>query len=264
MDETFRNWHSRFLQQMAWTEQARDYTYRRVGFATKEHLLEIGCGTGALLHEVWKRFILPRVNSGKRCKLDAIDKDSGMVQKARETMKKAGNEVKIHVGNALSLPHGNSSFDVVFCQYFMLWNQDHIKKKIVDEVYRVLAPGGWFACLGEPDYISAVDKPHGHTLMLIKRSLERAGADLEAGAKLEDLMAPFTRVRIGSASKPWTASEWAEHFDDEWAFLERIMAGGGVDPSKMQAMKRSEQQAIKDGTKESYFPLVYAMGRKSF
>ena len=49
---TMMNWHLRYIQQANWTRELREYLFQRTGMATAERVLEVGCGTGAILGEV--------------------------------------------------------------------------------------------------------------------------------------------------------------------------------------------------------------------
>ena len=43
------DWHRRFLQQAAWTRDLRSYLFEKAGLSRAKRVLEVGCGTGAVL-----------------------------------------------------------------------------------------------------------------------------------------------------------------------------------------------------------------------
>jgi ubiquinone/menaquinone biosynthesis C-methylase UbiE len=43
------NWHNRFLQQAGWTRDLRTYLFAQAGIERARRVLEVGCGTGAVL-----------------------------------------------------------------------------------------------------------------------------------------------------------------------------------------------------------------------
>jgi cyclopropane fatty-acyl-phospholipid synthase-like methyltransferase len=43
------DWHARYLQQARWTRPLREYLYGKAGVDSARRVLEVGCGTGALL-----------------------------------------------------------------------------------------------------------------------------------------------------------------------------------------------------------------------
>ena len=51
MSLTTLEWHRRFLQQAQWTGDLRKYLDREIDRAPVKSLLDVGCGTGALLDE---------------------------------------------------------------------------------------------------------------------------------------------------------------------------------------------------------------------
>jgi ubiquinone/menaquinone biosynthesis C-methylase UbiE len=53
------DWHKRFVQQARWTAEAQSYLLRRCGLAKGRRILEVGCGTGAVLAAV-QRFVAGR------------------------------------------------------------------------------------------------------------------------------------------------------------------------------------------------------------
>ncbi len=100
--------------------------------ATPKTVLDIGCGTGQLLHKA--HAIYPSAQ------LYGIDPAEGMVELARGRIPSA----TIYLGAAESLPLSDSSVDVVLSSIsFHHWN-DQIAA--LREISRVLRPGGCF-CL---------------------------------------------------------------------------------------------------------------------
>ena len=43
------NWHARYIQQSAWTRDLRAYLFEKAGLTRARRVLEVGCGTGAIL-----------------------------------------------------------------------------------------------------------------------------------------------------------------------------------------------------------------------
>ena len=100
--------------------------------ATPKTFLDIGCGTGQLLHKAHALY--------PSAQLFGIDPAEGMVELARSRLPSA----TIYLGTAESLPLSDSSIDVVLSSIsFHHWS-DQIAA--LREISRVLRPGGCF-CL---------------------------------------------------------------------------------------------------------------------
>ena len=96
------NWHARFTQQAGWTSSLRSYLYKSVDMKNASRVLEVGCGTGAILSD------LPTFTEASIFGLDLehsrLIEASGHVPSA-----------KFVNGNALTLPFPTLLFDVCFC-----------------------------------------------------------------------------------------------------------------------------------------------------
>ena len=97
-------------------------------------VLEIGCGTGAVLGEI----------TGLAPCLAAwgLDLSQGMLAQARTRLKKTGNLAALVQGDALRLPFQTASFDAIFTAFTLeLIDTPEIPLALA-ETRRVLRPGG--------------------------------------------------------------------------------------------------------------------------
>lgn len=107
---------------------------KREGVAGR--FLDLGCGEG--------RHLIPFAQAGFRC--EGLDLEPLALKKAALHLRKAGvaSRVRLRKGDALHLPYGRDSFDVVLdCGCF-----HHIRKSdekvFLQNLLRVLKPGGTF------------------------------------------------------------------------------------------------------------------------
>lgn len=94
--------------------------------------LEIGCGAGFTSELLSRSFDFES--------MDSIDLDPDMVLTAKKRNKEAA--ISFSEGNATELTFGDMHFDVVF--EFGIFHHIPDWKKSIEEVYRVLKPGGLF------------------------------------------------------------------------------------------------------------------------
>ena len=92
---------------------------------TGTSVLDLGSGTGAAFQQL------------QNFDVTAVDPDEKMLQ-----LNEFSNKV---IGGAENLPFPDNSFDSIYCAF--VWRNINEPKKGMDEVYRVLRPGGKFILL---------------------------------------------------------------------------------------------------------------------
>jgi len=146
---------------------------RRVQVATRTRIVDLGAGTGAVTAELVRR------GGGEVLAVDAqpdfLDLDPAPFAGAKRVCCDAAN-----------LPLPDRSVDLVFCQLGLLWMP---LEAVLDEVFRVLIPGGAFVSI-EPDIGGLVEHPPERAVKdLWLRGLRTAGADPEVARKIPGALA---------------------------------------------------------------------------
>jgi SAM-dependent methyltransferase len=155
--------HELLQQQSEWLSEARARILRLAEIGRRRKVLDLGCGSGATLQELQQR------SSGLVVAFDL----------QLEPLRKLKNAVR---GDALHLPFGNQSFDLIFTQNFFLWVSQ--LDSVIHHIHRILQPGGAFVSI-EPDYGGLIEFPSEiKSQDLWIHGLHRAGADPMIGRKL--------------------------------------------------------------------------------
>ena len=240
------DWHRRYLQQAQWTRDLRAYLFKQAGWNESSRILEVGCGTGAILSEV------PGHSA-----LHGLDINPEALAQCRVHAPAAS----LVQGNALQLPYKDKTFDIVYCHFLLLWVSDPLQALL--EMKRVAKTGAHILAFAEPDYTQRVDQPP--ELIPVGQwqaaSLRRQGADPGLGARLADL---FFRAGIelletgtiqGAESDP-SPEDW----ETEWTVIEADLAGL-IPTDEVQKMKRLDEQARARAERELHVPTYFAWGR---
>lgn len=240
------DWHARYLQQARWTRDLREYLFGGAGLQTARRVLEVGCGTGAVLREL----------AGPAA-FHALDLEPAALA-----------ECGIHApgvqrvrADGLRLPYPAAAFDISFCHFLLLWVDDPMQTLL--EMKRVTRAGGSILALAEPDYAARIDEPPELRSLgeWQAAALRRQGADVGFGARLAETFhqAGIPLVETGAIQSRGTESTPGER-DLEWAVLEVDLAGS-VPDADIQQMKRLDERAWARGERILHVPTYFAWGR---
>lgn len=98
-------------------------------------VLDVGCGTGLLAMEAYKRV-------GATGRVCGIDPGTKQIASASSKARRANRPIDFQVGVIEHLPFPDQSFDVVFSTLMMHHLPDDLKRQGLAEIARVLKPGG--------------------------------------------------------------------------------------------------------------------------
>jgi len=239
------NWHVRYTQQAKWTRSLRGYIFNKINLIGSRRVLEVGCGTGAILSELPAH---PPVHG--------LDIDPVALAQCHSHVPTAS---LIH-GNARQLPYIDRSFGVVYCHFLLLWVRDPLQALF--EMKRVTEEGGHIIAFAEPDYTARMDKP-GELLQLGKwqtEALKRQGANPGFGAQVADAFyqAGIRIIETGTIRNAGhEASE--EDWEIEWEVIESDLAGS-VPEADIQKMKDLDLIARERKERVLNVPTYFAWG----
>ena len=172
-----------------WLYEAAEFRHHRA-----ERVLEVGCGTGCDLLQFAKHGALPT----------GVDVTPAHLQLAR---RRVGELATVLEADARKLPFPDASFDYVY-SHGVLHHSDQ-PRKIVDEIFRVLRPGGRFnihvyALISYCTLWSYLR--HGNEWKLwIENSRDPVHIDLNTASSLRRLFAPAPLTIRKHQCKPWEA-----------------------------------------------------------
>jgi SAM-dependent methyltransferase len=246
------DWHQRFSIQASWTAELRKFIFPRAGIANAKRLLEVGCGTGALLKEI----DLSIQNS--EIQIYGLDIDRPFLRVAAHNAPIS----RLTEGDALALPYTKNCFDISFCHYLLLWVSDPVQT--IKEMLRVTLPGGSVLALAEPDYGGRLDSPE--SLIEFRRlqeiALFRQGANSHLGRHLGEIFheAGCSQIETGVLGGRWSEVLSKTETDSEWNILLQDL-GDSLPRSEINRFHRLYNKAWQTGTHLLFIPTFYAWGR---
>ena len=241
-------WHERDLRQASWTRSLRTYLFERSGYPAASRVLEVGCGTGAVLGD------LP----ASRAVVHGLDLDRASLAECREH----APEAVLTSGSVLALPYTGASFDITFCHYLLLWILDPLRA--LQEMKRVTTDSGYVIAFAEPDYGARIDRPH-ELIWLGQRqneALERQGAALRRGGELATLFqrAGIRILETGTLrpSEPRTLTP--EDWESEWQALQADVADL-VPAVQLDRLRQLDRDAMRLGARVLAVPTYFVWGQ---
>lgn len=243
------DWHQRYLIQARWTREVRRYLFDHLKAEKASRILEIGCGTGAILSDLALFSDAP---------LFGLDLQHSSLRFARQHLPPP---VNLTCGNAFSLPFQTGSFDLVFCHFLLLWVNNPVA--VLNEMRRVTQPGGCVLALAEPDYGGRIDYPDPLSRLgyFQAESLRNQGADPHLGRKLAGLLtaAGLGQVHAGLLGGHWERPPTADDLNSEWLLLEYDLANF-LSANELQHLRHLDAAAWQNGERVLFVPTFYAWG----
>lgn len=150
---------------IAWT--LREATFKRrlveqAGIKPGHRVLDVGCGTATL------SILIKQAHTD--AEVIGLDGDHKILEIARSKVTEAGVKVALEQGMAFDLPYSNDSFDRVVCTLLLHHLTRENKVRTLNEVFRVLRPGGEL-------HVADFGKPQNalmYTISLVTRRFEEA------------------------------------------------------------------------------------------
>ena len=244
MPFTTADWHKRYQQQAGWSKTVRDHILLNLHLPISPSILEVGCGTGAVLADYSKKPTFLTFG---------LDIESS----ALHFNQKEDPGAILTCGDALALPFTNASFDLTFCHYLLLWLKDPLSA--LKEMKRVTRISGYVCAFAEPDYGGRIAYPAdlAKATDLQTQSLIQQGADPSIGRQLRHLFteAGLSRVQAGVLAAEWNESSGS--LESEMEMIANDLALLGKKPGSTAAFDKNQfpQDSL------YFIPTFYACGQ---
>ena len=250
---SLENLHQHYKRQAAWTFSMRQYLLSLIKLPQNPLILEVGCGTGAILSEIQQVF--------PRATVIGIDIDQDAIQFAS----KEQSQQNFIFGNGFSTPFSDQTFDLVYCHFVLLWITP--LKPFLKELIRCLKPRGALIAFSEPDFGGRIDYPSDLETLCnwqIESLQQRGGHPLlgrELGhrfyqAKLENIQ---TTVMGGE----WKIPQTIESYQAEWdLLLEDLSHLETFDEEEFYRLTKMADEYAEIGTRVFFVPTFSAIGWK--
>jgi len=122
----------------------KDLLLKQANLSDGYTVLDVGCGSGT--------FVIRIAGHNSNLEIHALDADNDILEVAQSKSHDKGAEIHFKQGYSAELPYPDDYFDRVFCSLMFHHLDFDDKMKTLEEIYRVLKPGGefHFADWGKP------------------------------------------------------------------------------------------------------------------
>lgn len=254
MDFNPRFWHKRFTQQAGWTTEVRRYILQSLHVSSRTTLLEVGCGTGAVLHPIYREGL--HHVYGADISLPGL-----------QFAQKRNSHLRLLCANGLQLPFRDRRFHIALCHYFLLWVADPLA--VLLEMKRVTRSGGYLVVLAEPDYARREDQPPALQKLgeLQNMALLSMGARLDVGSHLHSLFEQLDLQDVHvSMLKPAASKQRDSKADSlEWQViaydLQHLVSQGHLTSDQVEYYHQLDTRARAAGSRLLHIPTYFGWAR---
>ncbi|MGV8025019.1 MAG: class I SAM-dependent methyltransferase [Anaerolineaceae bacterium] len=253
MDFNPRFWHKRFTQQAGWTKEVRRYILQTLRATRTTPILEVGCGTGAVLSQIYQ---------------DGYHHVFGadIVLPGLEFARSRNPHLRMTCADGLQLPFRDARFSVSLCHYFLLWVSDSLA--VLREMKRVTRSGGYVVVLAEPDYVTRQDEPFELRKVgeLQNMALLSQGAHIDMGNHVKTLFEQLQLLDMHvSMLKPASIHPTPREDSLEWqviAFdLQQLVDQGAISQEQLEDYRLLDERARLAGTRRLFIPTYFGWAR---
>lgn len=244
----FHFWAKRYKSQARWTKQSRQYILQQINLPKNGKVLEVGCGSQAVLQE----FLTFGFQTF------GIDIDYSILNFSNQEQSKAA----LINADGYKLPFVDNFFDFSYCHFLLLWIDNPIK--IINEMVRVTKRSGWICCFAEPDYLARIDSPAGLERLgeMQNKSLQNQGVNLSAGRNLSQWLSKSNLRDITWGILGSHNPHFSQKSDDlEWDTVIKDIQGYFSD-KEIEEFRDTYYQSKINNTQILFVPTFYAYAQK--
>lgn len=185
-------------------------------------------------------------------------------QKLLQDLRLGRSSVVVYLGPSESdfaLDYDDGSVEAVVCEHVLMWAT--VPERTVDEMHRILKPGGHAVIGAEPDFGGVLEHPEAAGIQsLIAGVLRKHGADPDVGRRLLALFAPEHWERSIHVHQPGPQASPTGEMLELMVRRVRQTLDGEVRPSVVERWEQEVRQAASDGTFFSCVPHFALTARK--
>lgn len=238
--------HKRYMEQSEWTKDLRQFVLGNIGANDNQRVLEVGCGTGAILSQF----------EGEKS-LIGLDIDYTAIAYSKQRL----GEPRLVNGDGHWLPFKKHHFELSYCHFLLLWVKE--ADAVLAEMKRVTRNGGWVLAFAEPDYGGRIDYPKSLAELgtLQEEALQAQGASTRIGRELAFLFREtgLTNIQVGIMGLQKIIAESNNEHREQAQMSKDIQHM--IAKEKLRSLQEIENQAIQSGARINYVPTFYAFGQ---